>query len=134
MVDHEHIMCRQFVISLNKLITANQINNPESFMWYHIPNGQSAGRSEIARMVAGKRDKAIGARAGAPDYCFHWKNSLMSVGYLEAKHGKNGLQDNQKTFRDWCDNNLIPYAVFRSVDEGLQILQDWEIIKKGVTI
>lgn len=135
MVDHEHQMCRQFVLSLKTLITANQINNPESFMWFHIPNGQTAGSSKIARIAAGKRDKAIGARAGVADYEFIWRNEYGNqFGFLEAKYGTNGLQENQRLFRDYCDNNDIPFAVFKSVDSGLRILQEWGIIKQGVQI
>lgn len=116
----EEAMCKDFWKQIMFLQMHNKINEGRI---YHIPNGQKAGSSKKARMIAGAKDKAMGATAGVWDYC------VQGIGYLEAKYYKqeNGkvkktyLSINQKVFRD---NTLkfLPkckFEVFRTPEEGI---------------
>lgn len=132
----EDEICAAFVRALLDLERYHQIVNPESFMWYHIPNGQRAGGNVTARAIAGARDRRLGARRGVPDYCFHWRDAEGTpwIGYLEAKSSEGSLSPEQKAFSRYCEREQIPFAVFRTMQHGLRILQQWGIIKPEAII
>lgn len=153
-------MCRAFVDALRDLQLYHQIINPDSFLWYHIPNGQSADEGAFfgflfkicpqlrtfkdvlhkallyARKIAGAKDKALGAMPGVPDYFFMWRDSENTpfIGYLEAKSKTGELSKEQGKFRAYCMRESIPYAEFRDHIQGLKILQEWGVIKEGAIL
>ena len=83
--------------------------------------GRRSGLSKIRYTIA----KAMGLIDGTADYLFLWSTGS---GALEAKIGRNGQQDNQLDFEWWCHSNGVHYRIFTSVEEGLEILQDWGIL------
>lgn len=90
-------------------------------VWTHPANeiaGRRSGLSQIRYAIA----KSMGLIDGTADYLFLASDGS---GALEAKVGRNGLQDNQKDFQAWCEMNGVKHAVFRTVEEGLEALVKW---------
>lgn len=95
-------------------------------VWFHVPNeiaGQQGSRRAAIRYALAK---AIGLIPGTADFIF-----LCAAGSfaLECKAGRNTLSANQKDFRDWCELVGVPFAVFRSADEGEAQLRAWGILR-----
>lgn len=129
-------MCTAFMKAVRGLELHCQIVNPDSFCILHIPNGQRAGQDESARAIAGAYDKRLGAMRGAPDYLLLWRDAegIPFVGFLEAKSKTGELSAEQEKFRAFCFRESIPFAEFRSVEQGLKLMQQWGIIKDKVVI
>ena len=72
----------------------------------------------------------MGVLPGIPDYQFIWKdNNLVKLGFLEFKTLKGTLSVNQKVLKESIGKMNIPYEIARSVDDGVNILKKWGIIK-----
>lgn len=95
-------------------------------VWVH-PANEIAGRRSRLAAIRYTIAKRMGLVDGAADYLFLWANGS---GALEAKVGKNKQQDNQLDFEWWCQQNGVHYEVFRTVDEGIAILEKWGVLKK----
>jgi hypothetical protein len=83
----------------------------------HVPN-ELIGYTRKSPVNALAR--AAGVIPGSADYWFAWGGGSA---LLEAKSADGRLSDNQKDMRSWCEAVGVPYHVFRSVDEGLDILR-----------
>lgn len=94
-------------------------------VWTH-PANEIAGLRSRKAQVRYAIAKAMGMIDGAPDYLFLWG---AGSGALEAKIGRNKQQPNQVDFQAWCEAASVPYRVFTSVEEGLQILSEWKVLK-----
>jgi len=68
----------------------NENTYPELSLLYHIPNGGSRNKIEAANL------KRQGVKAGVPDICLPVARGKYHGLYIELKHGKNKLSDNQK--------------------------------------
>lgn len=68
----------------------NDNTYPELSLLYHIPNGGSRNKIEAANL------KRQGVKAGVPDICLPVARGKYHGLYIELKHGKNKLSDNQK--------------------------------------
>lgn len=102
------------------------------FLFFHVVNEQprQVGGSNQAAAIIGKRLNDMGRMAGVSDYCFLWMGPFgLEAGFLEAKHGKNTLTPSQKEFFGHCANLKIRTGVFRTVQQGIQMLEDWGIMK-----
>jgi len=79
--------------------------------------------------IAGAKEKARGMRKGFPDIlltgAFH--------GLLEVKKEGGRLKPEQKEWRDWCAENLVPYAIVRSIDDVRETLASWGIKTREVS-
>ena len=89
-------------------------------IWYHVPNGGQRNAMQGAML------KAMGARAGIPDFAFAW---ATCSGFIELKSGKNGLSDAQKSIRDDRFRKGVFWAECRSVDEVKDTLTQWGIVR-----
>ncbi len=67
-----------------------------------------------------------GLKAGVLDTCALWPEG--NIGFIEFKHGKNGLSKEQKDFAASLDAAGIPYAVCYSAQEALATLREWGAI------
>ena len=68
----------------------NEGKYPELALLYHIPNGGSRNKIEAYNL------KRQGVKAGVPDLCLPVARGKYHGLYIELKHGKNKLSDNQK--------------------------------------
>ena len=154
----EEKMCRAFNSQFNEILLYHQVNNPDSLMWYHVPNGQKAAGSYVAKKlcgklnrmdmigwvtgelntqgaIAGKGDQLMGARRGVPDYEFHWTGDTNMTGFIEVKDPTQGVISSEQTeFQKWCIRTGRYHAFAYSVGEMFSILQEWGIIKKETII
>lgn len=77
------------------------------FIFFHIPNG---GVGE----TRGRKLKAMGVLAGAPDLIFLFRTG--PVMFVELKTRKGALSPQQKTFQDICTDYFIGYHVIKARD------------------
>lgn len=122
-------MCKIFWCEIEKLILSGHLSK---FDISHVSNGQKAGKSKLARMLAGKEDKAMGVVRGVHDY------NLPSIGTLEAKRyvlvkgkiQKTYLAAEQKEYRAYILSKGLKFDVFRTPQEGIDILRNWGVISQ----
>lgn len=69
--------------------------------------------------------RALGLITGASDYLFLWDGGSAA---LEAKAKTGSLTDGQKDFRAWCEEQRVPHFVFRTADDGEQILKSLGVL------
>lgn len=110
-----------FATALRELTIAGRLR----CVWTH-PANEIAGRRDNKAQIRYAIAKAMGLIDGTADYLFLWNDGS---GALEAKVGKNGQQPNQVDFEVWCAEMSVPYATFTSVEEGLEILTKWGVIR-----
>jgi hypothetical protein len=139
-LSEEQSICSTFMGMLHMALNLNQVNNAQHFMFYHIPNGQRSG-NRTQRIIQGKLDKIMGARKGVPDYFFSWlatdlkeEMPFCKHGYLEAKTPKGRLLPEQRDFKNFCETAGVNYAIFKSPEEGINILKKWGIIKQNFNL
>lgn len=114
----EYDICDAFIKAIKILTELNQLA-PDAY-YLHIPNGQRSG-SYKSRLIAGGRDKAMGASPGAGDYLF--RRPGYPVLWLEAKTKSGTQTPAQKAFQAKVEAAGDIYALFRSVDAGLGLLR-----------
>jgi len=131
----EQSICIGFNDALLLAKTANKIKCGEDFVWFHIPNGQRAGSNKSLRMLAGGIEKRMGTLKGVPDYFLMWtEGNVVKFGYMEAKSKTGALKPEQKKFRDYCKDKNIPWALFRSIKEGVDVLKEWDVVDEGFIV
>lgn len=108
----EDSMCIDFATRL-RLAT---IEGRLSAVWCHVPNQLANGHKTGVRAAIAR---AMGMHVGSPDYLFLWNDGSA---VLEAKSGTGSLSPGQKDFRDWAIASAVPHFVFRTADEGEEIL------------
>jgi len=94
---------------------------PGVLNWTHIAN---EGRSP----KDGAKLKKMGVKAGWFDYEFIWScGEYPRIGFLEAKVGNNGLSSSQKEFDCVMQPMGVLLDVFRTVEQGHNILLSWGV-------
>lgn len=93
---------------------------------YAVPN---AGKRSIA---AGNAMVAEGLRKGVADLCFMWEDGQS--GYLEMKTRTGSLRVEQQGFRAICNRLGHRWAMARSVDEALDVLRGWGLLKPNARV
>jgi len=92
--------------------------HPEKIL-FSIPNGGKRNAREAARL------KIEGVLAGVWDLLLMEPNKEFSGLWLECKSGKNGLTENQITFRLKAISRGYDCKIFRSFDEFEKIVTDY---------
>jgi hypothetical protein len=91
-----------------------------------IPNGG------LRKIRVAQKLKAEGVRRGTPDLFFCLPAGRIA--WLEMKAGKNGLEKEQKDFRDRVLALDHLWAMARSVNEALPILTAWGVLKPAYEV
>jgi len=89
--------------------------------WFAIPN---AGKRSL-RM--GARMKREGMKAGVADLCFLCPRGVCC--WMETKTAKGRQSDAQKGFQAICNRLDHPYALVRSLDEAIEVLDRWGVLR-----
>lgn len=104
---------------------------------FHIPNENP---SATQRRIGASH----GVMPGAADWVIFAPYPILAVGPLhptrwvgrayaiELKAGRNQQTTAQKGFEVMCSEAGVPYRVCRSIDEVMEALSDWGLLKKGV--
>jgi len=76
--------------------------------------------------------KRQGFCPGVADWVFIWgdcrREWALRVGFIELKIAKNKQSEGQVLFQDWCQKIGPDYRVARSIDNVIQIWQEWRLI------
>ena len=115
-------MCMAFSSKLRSIVLDGKLNG----VFTHVPNEIGWSKNKVAQAIyAGA--KAMGMIVGTSDYIFIGPHGGLA---LEAKT-KTGTQNpGQKDFEVWCKEQGVPYHVFRSVDEGVDLLKKYGFIRE----
>ena len=86
---------------------------------FAIPNG---GHRDALEAVWLKKE---GVTAGVFDLCLLYDNGEYPTLWMEMKHGKNTLTDDQREFQAWAQCQGHQTAVCWTTDEAIQQLRDY---------
>lgn len=99
-------------------------------IWNHVANeiaGESGGHADekVRRSLQRKaqirytKAQALGMIIGWSDYVFCRKDRSLA---LECKSARGSQRAGQEDFERWCLDQDIPYRIFRTAEEGWDIL------------
>ena len=111
----EETLCQNFANELRALTLDGKLKG----IWTHVPNEIGWSNSRVSQMIYAAA-KAMGMIVGTSDYVILGADRSLA---LEAKSKTGQLHNGQKDFRAWCAEQNVPYEVFRTVEEGLEILR-----------
>jgi len=100
---------------------------PEIY-YFAIPNQSNRHINNAMKM------KAEGVRSGIPDLEFLFPADEGYVAWLEMKTRTGSLSVAQMGFRAWCERNGHRWAMAKSVEEALDVLRAWNVLKPGAVI
>lgn len=86
---------------------------------FHVPNGGNRNIKEAMRL------KDQGVISGVSDIICLVPNGIYSFLCLELKIDKNDQSDEQKQFQKEVEQSGGLYLVFRSVNEGIELLKEY---------
>ena len=67
---------------------------------------------------------------GVPDMVIAMAGGRLA--FMEIKTPKGRLSQEQRAFRQWCEQNDVPYAVCCSSDQIIAFYQSLGVLKDGV--
>lgn len=104
---------QQHCIALMQWAEKAACTMPELKLLYHIPNGGKRTKAEAGIL------KAMGVRAGIPDYCLPVARGDWHALYVEMKADKGKVSDSQDLMSTMLggQSNLVVFA--RGVDEAI---------------
>lgn len=71
--------------------------------------------------------KAMGLIAGSADYVFVWENGGA---WIELKSATGSLSEAQRYFREWCRTTNSNHAVCRTLDEVVEKLMQFGVLRR----
>jgi hypothetical protein len=98
-------------------------------LWSHFPSGESRDARTGAKL------KHMGLQPGWPDFIIivpdnpPWERPFTC--FLELKSDSGRLEKSQKAFRDNAVSAGCVHDVARSVDEAIEILSRWGVIRRA---
>ena len=116
----EQDMCIEFA----NILRAYELDGRTRCIWTHVPNEIGWNNNKVAQMLYAAA-KAMGMIVGTADYLFLSANGSIA---MEAKSKTGKQHDGQKDFEIWCREKGVPYYLFRTVEEGIEILKKHEMI------
>lgn len=75
----------------------------------------------------GAKRKAMGVRAGFPDFIFLHPNKYNSYLAIELKSAKGRQTEHQKEYQEAVERSGGKYALVRSLDEFISVMTDYII-------
>ena len=90
-------------------------------MVFAIPNGGYRLPSEAARL------QGLGVKAGVFDLCILGPRG--QTWWMEVKTAKGALSPAQVTFKEHCVFHNVPYSVVRSLDDAMEAMQRWGVVR-----
>lgn len=96
-------------------------------VWFHIANEVGFDPKTRKAPLRYILSKARGQITGVPDYAF-LRPSLALLIEMKSKSGQ--LNDGQKDFRAWCDDQHVLYLVCRSREQALAALTEHGFIQE----
>lgn len=117
----EQQICMEFADKLRAL----ELDGKLTCVWTHVPNEIGYNQNRVAQTIYAAA-KAMGMIVGTSDYLFLGATSSLA---MEAKSKTGQQHQGQKDFEAWCLSKGVPYKLFRSADEGIEILKEQGFVK-----
>lgn len=118
----EQAICTEFANRLRAL----ELDGKLRCVWTHVPNEIGWNPNKVAQTLYAAA-KAMGMIVGTADYLFLANDGSVA---LEAKSATGSQHEGQKDFQKWCEEKGVPYHVFRSAEEGIELLKQHGMIKE----
>lgn len=102
-----------------------------SVIWHHSVNEGKRGKA------AAGLAKAMGQRAGWPDFVFIWDEDdcRPRVGFIELKAPKGRISEVQEEFESQAIEIGADWTLVRSLDDFIAVVKEWGItIKSGIKL
>lgn len=101
------------------------------FMFFSVPNegfllAVCENRMTDRNMAKLTILKKMGMTPGASDLVIGHAGRMYC---MEVKADDGEQSTNQYLFEEWCGRCSVPYRVVRSVDEAMNALKEWEVIR-----
>jgi hypothetical protein len=90
-----------------------------AWLYFAVPNGGSRNVIEASNL------KRQGVLSGIADTFLAVSTKLHHGLFVEFKHGKGRLTENQGIFKDEVENQGYGFAVVRSVDEFMEVIKKY---------
>lgn len=90
-------------------------------LWWHTPNGGPRSKGAAGKL------KAMGVLPGVPDLQFMFPDG--HVAFLELKRPNGVMSEAQYDFESRCRRYGVEYAVAYSMDQAVEILTAWGVLK-----
>jgi hypothetical protein len=90
--------------------------------WSHFPAGEHRDIRTAAKL------KAMGVQRGWPDFML-FSPVVGQLHALELKRKGEDLTNEQREFRAWCIDNAIPHAIAWTVDDALEALARFGVLR-----
>lgn len=90
-----------------------------SELFFHVPNGGKRNPVEAAKF------KAMGVKSGVADLQLKVPNKFYPYLDIELKSAKGRLSDHQKQYRDAVERVGGKYAVVRSLEEFMDVVNNY---------
>lgn len=104
------------------------ILDPDEVLYLHIPNGERRDARTGALL------KAMGVVPGAGDWLLSWRwprSTHTAIGWIELKANAGTQTPAQKSFQARAVGVCHRYAVCRSLDEVLGVLEAWDVPRRS---
>jgi uncharacterized SAM-binding protein YcdF (DUF218 family) len=102
-----------------------KLNASPGVVWTHIANERRCSPREGAFL------KALGVRAGVPDFLILVGGQSPITYFLEVKTPKGRLSTEQKRFQADVEKIGIVYAIARSIDEAHRYFKVWGAVRSN---
>jgi len=119
----------RIAVEFGALLRGGALTGQLKGIFCHVPNEIAGKRQSRTAQIRYTIAKAMGLIEGAPDYLFLWNGGS---GALEAKTDQGRQTEGQFSFEVWCKREGAPYRVFRTPEEGLQILGEWGVWRSHI--
>lgn len=116
---YDKVYCDQHLL-LEKGVQKDDVANIKSLL-HHSPNEGLLPRSERD----GAKRKAMGVRAGFPDFILLMSGQGYSYLAIELKTAKGRQSDSQKAYQRAVEMSGGKYVIVRTLDEFKQLITDY---------
>lgn len=96
-------------------------NAAPGLVWFAVPNGEYRSKRTLSKL------KGMGVRAGVADLAFVLPGGKAA--FLELKSPRGYPSPEQRTFRDDVERAGGLYAIAKSQDEAIAVLEAWGALR-----
>lgn len=102
------------------------LENQQRLFFFAVPNQGGAGLKKRGAIL-----KGLGQKAGVSDLVIIYRSTggLPKTAFVELKAPKGVLSPAQHGFADWCERLGFEYHVIRELDEVINLVEAWGLVR-----